>query len=163
MDQRLESLQTFAAGLAAASLALGFLAAIGLRIFPPLAPGLFWPVLLLLTGCGGAAGVLTVGRGHEIDRRRWEVALDPLITSGEREHAHHEAERERRWAGTVFFLAPLALAYWATYQFPAGIALTKAPLLALLPLGGYLGGLLAGAWRARDRPRPGPTSETGPR
>lgn len=147
---RLETLQTVATVFAVAALGFGFLASIGLALLA-LPPAAFWPMSLLLAVAGAGGGVATVVRGHQIDRRRWEVVEDPLLTSGERKYAHKEAERERRWAGTVFFAAPIALAYWSSYHFPEGSGMATSPLLALFPLLGYLAGLLATHWRERRR------------
>lgn len=153
MDRLLARFQALAAAAAVAGLLLGFLASIGLRLFPPLAPAGFGAVAVVLAALGAGGGVATVLRAREIDRRRWEVVEDPLITSGEREYAHKEAERERRWAGTVFLTAPIALAYWSAYQVSAGSGFGTGPLLAFVPLGGYLAGLVgAHLWRRRDRP-----------
>lgn len=149
---QLETVQTCAAIAAATSLVLGFFASIGLHLFPPLAPGTLWPVAVLLAVCGVGGGVATVERANQIDRVRWEVAQDPLITSGEREYAHREAERERRWAGTVFFATPVAVAYWAAFQLPPCTGLAGSALLAAFPLVGYLLGLLAAHRRWRRRP-----------
>ncbi len=151
MGRRLESLQTVATVVGVAALAVGFLASIGLRLVPVLPAGAFWPLSIVLGLLGLAGGVATVARAETIDRRRWEVADDPLLTSGEREYAHKEAERQRRWAGTVFFAAPVALAYWAAFQLPADGGLGTSPLLALFPLVGYLAGLLGAHWRGRRR------------
>jgi hypothetical protein len=153
MGRRLERLQTFAAIAAVAGLVLGFLASVGLRPFPLLGRGGFWIVAVLLAEAGAGGGVATVVRAGEIDRRRWELVEDPLMTSGEREYAHKEAERQRRWAGTVFFTAPVALAYWAAYQLAPEAALGAPPLLAGFPLAGYLAGLVA-AHLAQRRGRP---------
>lgn len=153
---QLETVQKAAAIVAVAALVLGFLASIGLSPVPPLgslAEIAFWPVSVLLALAGLAGGILTVARGREIDRVRWELVEDPLMTSGEREYAHKEAERQRRWAGTVFFAAPVALSYWVAYLLQAGTDRPASPLLALVPLSGYLAGLLAAHWRWRERPR----------
>lgn len=152
MRSRLETAQSVAAAVAVTALLLGFLASIGLTLVPALTQGAFWPVSVLLTLCGLAGGALTVARGKEIDRVRWELVEDPLITSAEREYAHKEAEHQRRWAGTVLFAAPVALSYWAAYLLQAGTGQRASPLLALFPLAGYLTGLAAAHWRWRDRP-----------
>jgi MFS family permease len=149
---QLETVQTAAAVVAVGSLVLGFAASIGLRLVPTLAPAAFWPMLGGLALCGAGAGIATVVRGHQVDRVRWQVAQDPMVTSAEREYAHKEAERERRWAGTVFFVAPVALAYWVAYQLPPGSGVGASGLLALVPIAGYLVGLLAAHWRWRERP-----------
>lgn len=153
MGRPLERLQTFAAIAAVGGLVLGFLASIGLRLFPPLDRTGFWIVAVLLVAAGAGGGVATVVRAREIDRRRWELVEDPLMTSGEREYAHKEAERQRRWAGTVFFTTPVALAYWAAYQLASEAVLGAPPLLAGFPLAGYLAGLAA-AHLAQRRGRP---------
>jgi hypothetical protein len=152
--RRVQSAAAFAAG---AGLLFGFLASIGLRILPTLGPAGFWIAALVLTLAGAGGGLATVARGEAIDRNRWRVVDDPLLTSGEREYAHKEAERERRWAGTVFLTAPVALAYWTAYQMAPQVASTagtgsrlgNTPLLALLPLAGYLAGLVVAHVRRR--------------
>lgn len=151
--RRLERLQTFATVAAVAGLLLGFLASIGLRLFPLLSATGFWIVAVLLFVAGVVGGLATVVRARDIDRNRWEVVDDPLLTSGEREYAHKEAERARRWSGTVFLTAPVALAYWAAYQVAPEAALGAPPLLAAVPLAGYLLGLLS-AQLAQRRARP---------
>lgn len=151
MPWNLQRLQSAAGATAGVALFLGFLASIGLRFFPMLSPAGLWVVALFLLAAGAVGGAATVGRGEEIDRRRWELVEDPLITSGEREYAHKEAERERRWAGIVFFTAPVALAYCAAGHLPADAGAGASPLLALVPIAGYLGGLI-GIHVRRDRP-----------
>jgi len=151
MASRLESLQAVATVTGVAALVLGFLASLGLRLVPVLSAAAFWPLAFVLGACGAAGGVATVLRGRTIDRRRWEAVDDPLLTSGEREYAHKEAERQRRWAGTVFFAAPVALSYWTAYQLPVEAGPATTPLLALFPLAGYLIGLLAAHWRGQRR------------
>ena len=155
MPRLLERLQPVAAGAAVAGLAVGFLASIGLEIFPPLARGGFWTVVGLLLVMAAGGGVATVVRAREIDRRRWQVVQDPLITSGEREYAHKEAERERRWAGAVFLAAPIALGYCAAYHLGPGAGPGAAGALALLPFAGYLAGFLAAHALLRRRPPAG--------
>lgn len=150
MPVNLQRLQSAAGATAGAMLILGFLASVGLRLFPLLSPAGLWVVSLVLLAAGAAGGAATVDRGEEIDRRRWELVEDPLITSGEREYAHKEAERERRWAGIVFFTAPVALAYCAAGHLPEGAGAGASPLLALVPIAGYLAGLI-GSHVRRDR------------
>lgn len=151
MPVNLQRLQSAAGATAGAALVLGFLASVGLRLFPMLSPGGLWFVAVLLLAAGAVGGAATVGRGEEIDRRRWELVEDPLITSGEREYAHKEAERERRWAGIVFFTAPVALAYCAAGHLSPEAVPGAPPLLALVPIAGYLAGLIT-AHARRDRP-----------
>lgn len=155
-DELLARLQTAAAWVAVGGLLLGFLASIDLLLLPRGAPGLAWaihPVLLLL---GAAGGVATNLRGRQLDRRRWEILAEPLLTDMERETAHHDAERERRWASIWFLAAPLALGYWAAYQLtPTGEArvVTYAlPVTALLAFAAGL--LLANRWLGPEEPPP---------
>jgi hypothetical protein len=143
VSRLLERMQGFLLAAAVAGLAIGFLASIGLRIFPLLDRTGFWIVVTLLLLAGAGGGVATVVRAREIDRRRWEAVDDPLITSGEREYAHKEAERERRWAGIVFFTSPIALGYCAAYHLGPGAVANAPALLALLPLAAYLVGYVA--------------------
>lgn len=151
MPSPVRRFQTAAAIAGGAGLLLGFLASIGLRLLPLMArPGL-WVAAGTLLALGVAGGVATVARGREIERTRWELVDDPLMTSGERELAHKEAERERRWAGTVFFTAPVGLAYWAANQLVPEAVVVAPPLLALVPLAGYLAGLLAAHAAGRAR------------
>jgi hypothetical protein len=152
MGRQLERLQTIAAASAVAGLLLGFLASIGLRLFPALDRTGFWIVAVLLLAAGLGGGLATVARARQIDRNRWEVVEDPMLTSGEREYAHKEAERAQRWAGTVFLTAPVALAYWAAYQLSAEVAFAAPPLLAAVPLAGYLAGLVSAHLAQRRRP-----------
>jgi hypothetical protein len=117
----LSRLQTASVVLAAAGIVLGFLASLEIWLLPPLGAGwtaLFHPLLLAL---GAAGGTVAARRGRELDEARWQVADDPLATRGEREHAHREAERERRLAATALLAGPVFLGYWLLYQTgPAG-------------------------------------------
>lgn len=124
---------------------LGFLASIDVMILPRGAPWMAWALHPVLFGLGAAGGLAAAVRGRQIDARRWELVQDSMLTDGERELAHHEAERERRWAGTVFLLGPLFLGYWMAYQVASaegGSMLTF--LLTASPMVGFLAGLVAG-------------------
>ena len=158
MERHLATFQTVTAVLGVTALLAGFLASIGLRQLPELTPGSLVVLGPLLLAAGAVGGWATMARGAAIDRVRWEVVEDPLLTSGEREYAHKEAERERRMAGLVFFTAPIALSYWLAYHFSRESLLVAPPLLALFPLVGYLAGLGAAHWRARRRS--GPSTRT---
>ncbi len=150
----LERAQTVAAVAAVGGLLLGFLASLGVHVLPLLDRTGLWVSAVALLAGGLFGGAATVLRAREIDRRRWAAVEDPQVTSGEREYAHKEAERERRWAGTIFFTSPIALSYWAAYQLGADAGLAAPPVLAVVPLGGYLAGLLAATARLRsERPR----------
>jgi hypothetical protein len=141
----LERAQRIAVWVSAFCFLVGFLASIGIFLLPfPGGLDLALPLHLLLGLAGAVAGAATAVRGRQIDRRRWEILEDPLLTDGERELAHREAERQRRVSGTVFLLAPVALGYWAAYQLagdgggsPAAYLLTASPML------GFVVGLLA--------------------
>jgi hypothetical protein len=127
-----------------AAFLVGLLASIGVYLLPPGDPAIalaLHPVLGLLGAAGGAA---TAVRGRQIDKRRGEILEDPLLTDGERQTAHREAERERRVAGTIFLLAPVALGYWSAYQLAGeegGTLMTY--LLGVSPMLGFVLGLLA--------------------
>ncbi|HEX2162420.1 MAG TPA: hypothetical protein VHM02_00585 [Thermoanaerobaculia bacterium] len=130
--------QSLALAVAIAGGVLGFLASLGFFFVPLLPPWALWLAHPLVVVAGLVAGRSAVERGREADRARWEVADEPLATAAEREHAHKEAERERRIAGTVFLAAPVFLGYWGLYQFGAG-----GPGSWALPVSGLLG-FLAG-------------------
>lgn len=142
-------LQTAATVLAICGFVLGFFAGIGLRLLPALDPQWIWWLALPLFALGVGGGLVTVLRGREIDRIRWQTVEDPLLTSGEREWAHKHAERERRWAGTVLFGAPIGLTYWLANQITSdptsgtGAGLTLG-LMAVWPLLGFPAGLFLG-------------------
>lgn len=126
--------QSLALGVAIAAAVLGFLASLGFLVVPPLPAWALWLAHPLLAVAGFSAGRSAVERGREADRARWEVADEPLATAAERDHAHKEAERERRIAGTVFLAAPVFLGYWGLYQFGA-----DGPGSWALPVSGLVG------------------------
>lgn len=146
----LETAQTVAGFAGGAGLVLGLLSSIDALPIPRGPEGVAWILHPLFFLLGVAGGVSAAVRGRQVDRRRWEVLEDPMLTDGERETAHREAERERRWAGTVFFMAPLFLAYWMAYQFGdedggfggGAEGSLVADLLILPPMIGFLAGLL---------------------
>lgn len=146
---RLERLQRVSFWVAVVSAGAGFLTSAGCGVLPAMAESqLVWlhPFLLVL---GGVAGYLSVFRSHEIDRERWAIAEDPSLTSGERDYAHRNAERERRMASTSFLAAPLMLGYWMAYQIEGEGRLLAAQLLPVTGLVGAVIGLLVARWRAR--------------
>lgn len=126
--------QSLALAVAIGALVLGFLASIGFLLLPILPGGLLALAHPLLAAAGVAAGRAAVRRGREIDDARWAVVDEPLATAGEREHAHKEAESERRVSATVFLGAPVFVGYWWLYQFGAG-----GPGAWALPVSGLLG------------------------
>jgi len=113
---RMRRFERVAAWVAGVSAALGFLTSAGCAVLPSAPIGLvgfLHPLLLLVGFC---CGLFTVQRGREIDEERWKVVEDPQLTSGEREWAHKNAERRRRFAATAFIAAPIMLGYWMAYQ-----------------------------------------------
>lgn len=129
--------QSIATAGAVAALVLGFLASIDVRLLPILPWWLLVPAHPLLAALGVAAGRAAIRRGREIEAERWAVVDEPLATAKEREHAHGEAERERRVSATVFLGAPVFLGYWGLYQFPPGPGAWALPVSGLV---GYLAG-----------------------
>lgn len=151
----LHAVERGARWLAAASGALGVTTAAGCAVLPPGDVGLAWPLHPFLLLLGVAGGYLTVRRTEEIDARRWQVLDDPHLTTGEREWAHREAERQRRIAGTVFLLAPTLLGYWLAYQLASEPPPSPATFLPLPPLLGFgLGLWAAHRWRPPGRRHP---------
>lgn len=142
---RLEAVQKWMLPTSVVFFLLGFLASIDVMLLPRGTPSLAWglhPLLFLLGAAGGLAGAM---RGRQIDAKRWQLVQDDMLTDGERELAHHEAERERRWAGTVFLLGPLFFGYWMAYQVapPEGGSMLTF-LLTVSPMVGFVVGLVAG-------------------
>lgn len=148
---RLRRLQSAATAIAFVCGALGLLAGTGCRVVPAGPTVLAWPVHLVLLAVGAAAGWATLLRSREIDRRRWDILRDPHLTSGEREYAHKEAERQRTWAGTSFLAAPTVLGYWVAHQL-RGDGAAVADLLPLTPMLGFGLGLLAARLRHEGTP-----------
>lgn len=143
IEPHLDPLRNAAVVTGGAGLLLGFLASIDVLLLPRGEPIMAWLLHPLLLGTGLFGGLTTAISSRAIDRRRWEILDEPLLTEGEREHAHKEAERERRAAGTWFLLAPVLLGYWMAYQFAGeegGSPLTY--LLTATPMAGFPIGLL---------------------
>ena len=147
----LERLQKSFFWFAVACAALGVASGSGCSPFPELPPSsisLLHPLLLIV---GIIAGMLSIGRGDEIDRERWKIAEDPTVTSGEREYAHKHAERKQRWAGISFAGAPLMFGYWMAYQVGVDGDRLYAHLLPVTGIAGFAVGLVvAGKLRSRD-------------
>ena len=148
----LEWAQKVAFWLAVVCATLGFVTSAGCGPIPELPGGLarwFHPVLLMV---GIAAGLAAAARNDEIDRTRWQIVEDPMLTSDERDYAHRFAERERRWASTAFLSAPLMLGYWMAYQLEGGGRRLEAQLLPLTAVVGSVVGYLVASWlQARGR------------
>lgn len=147
----LERAQKVAFWIAVATATLGFVTSAGCGPMPELPGGLArWlhPVLLAV---GIVAGLAAAARNDEIDRTRWQVVEDPMLTSDERDYAHRHAERERRWASTAFLAAPLMLGYWMAYQIEGEGRRLDAQLLPLTAVVGCVIGYLVTSLRARGR------------
>ncbi len=136
--RRLERAAVLVSGAAAV---LGLLASVGVRLLPMVPAGALAWLSAALGILGAAGGAATVARGEEIDRRRWEIVADSQLTKGEREYAHREAERERRFAATAFFAAPVLLGYWMASQVDVSSAPLAVMQLGLPPLAGFAAGL----------------------
>lgn len=139
-----EQWQRVAVWVAGVSIALGLGASTGCAVVPKGPPSFAWLLHPLVMALGALGGYATVLRKREIDRRRWEVVQDDLLTSGERQWAHREAERDIRMAGTVFLLAAVGFGYWMAYQFNVEDQVTVADFLIVTPLLGFVIGLLFG-------------------
>lgn len=137
--------------LATSGALLGFLASIGVHVLPPWPLGAAWAVVPGLALLGFAGGWVTRWRLAMIDFRRWRIVADNRLTTGEREYAHHEAERQRRLAATALLAGPLAIGYWMAYQFVTGEGYSPIQLLPLVPMIGYLVGWFGGR-RTSDPP-----------
>ena len=149
---RLEKLQRTCFWLAIVTAGLGLTSASGCSAVEQLEPDLVWVVHPVLVALGTAAGIASLRRGAEIDRERWRIAEDPTVTSGEREYAHKNAERERRLAGIAFAGAPLMLGYWLAYQIESPADSIRAQLLPVSGIVGFVIGVLIGKWVERDDP-----------
>lgn len=151
----LETAQTVSAFVAGAALLLGFLASIDVLLLPRGNETLAWalhPVLFVLGTLGGVAAAV---RGRQADKVRWSVLDDPMLTDGERQLAHQEAERQRRWAATVFFVTPILLGYWLAYQCGDEDSRSLVPpLLIASPMAGFLLGLLLTQWMLGPEKKP---------
>lgn len=147
----LERAQKVAFWIAVFCATLGFVTSAGCGPIPELPGGLaLWlhPVLLAM---GIVAGFASAARNDEIDRKRWQVVEDPMLTSDERDYAHRYAERERRWASTAFLSAPLMLGYWMAYQLEGEGRRLEAQLLPLTAVVGSVIGYVVARLRAPGR------------
>jgi hypothetical protein len=134
---------------------LGLTTATGCTVLPEGDPGAAPWLHLGVIAAGAIAGLCFSFRARGIDAERWRVVEDATITSGEREYAHREAEREKKSAGVVFLMAPLTLGFWlAAHFFERRVAATD--VLSLTPLVGFLIGLGVAKAAGRGVPAPGP-------
>ncbi len=130
--------------------ALGVATAAGYRIADTPDPRWGWPLQFLLLLLGAGCGIAAAMRGIEADRERWQVLQEELLTSGEREYAHKNAERQRRIASTIFLLAPVAIGFWLANHMNTGEPNFLSDSLVVTPLLGFLIGGLIGR-RIEDR------------
>ena len=137
-------LQRIAVYVAVVGFLLGLAASTGCAVVPKGPPSLAWFLHPLVILVGAAGGYLTLLRKLQIDANRWQVVQDQQLTTGEREYAHREAERDIRLAGTAFLLGAVGLGFWMAYQFKLEEILTAADFLVVTPLFGFLIGLLLG-------------------
>lgn len=133
---------------------LGLMTSTGCPVLPSADPGIVALLHPLVIAMGALAGFLLPFRQRAVDAERWRVVEDPALTSGEREYAHQEAEREKKTAGIVFLMAPLTLGFWLAYHFRQE-TITAADFLTVTPLVGFAVGWPAGWWASR-RKRTGP-------
>jgi len=147
---RLERFQKVALWVAVGGATIGFLTSTGCQMLPN-APRQVLPLLHpVLFALGAVFGVASQRRSEEIDRERWKIVEEPLLTGGERDWAHKNAERKRRGAGTAFLAAPLALGYWLAHQIE-GRGLAADLLAATAVLGAVAGLILARFLEPRSR------------
>lgn len=126
----LRRLQSIAVVWSAVFLGLAVLTVAGVQIIPQVAPGLVWVLHVLVAAVGFFSGIAATRRRAEIEAERWERVEDADLTSGEREHAHREAESELKRASAQFLLAGVTLGGWLAYQLraerpDAGAAVTE--------------------------------------
>ena len=145
----IEKLEKVAFWVAVICAGLGFLTSAGCLHLPSAPRGALGFLHTFLLLVGAVAGWLGVRRSREIDRRRWEIVKDDRLTSGERDWAHKEAERQRRWAGTSFLGAPVMLGYWLAHQVEGGARVLAAQILPATALAGAVIGLIAAHLHSR--------------
>ena len=123
-------LQSIAVVWSAVFLGLAILTIVGVQLVPREVPGLVWALHVLVAAIGFGSGIAAARRRAEIDVERWQRVEDADLTSGEREHAHREAESQLRRASAQFLLAGVTLGGWLAYQLraerpEAGAAVTR--------------------------------------
>lgn len=126
----LRRVQSIAVVWSAVFLGLAILTIVGVQFVPRDVPGLVWALHVLVAAIGFLSGIGAARRRAEIDVERWKLVEDPDLTSGEREHAHREAESLLRRASAQFLLAGVTLGGWLAYQLraerpEAGAAVTR--------------------------------------
>lgn len=123
-------LQTAAVVWSAIFVVAAILAVAGLQIVPRDVPGLVWGLHVLVAAVGFGSGIAATRRRAEIEVERWQRVDDSDLTSGEREHAHGEAESQLKRASAQFVLVGVTLGGWLAYQLraerpEAGAAVTE--------------------------------------
>ncbi len=112
--RRLQNLSVVSAavflGLAVLTILLGF------QVVPRGVPGLVWGLHAVLAIVGLLGGVAAVHRRAEINAERWRIVDGDDLTTGERDHAHREAESRLRTARFQFLLGGVAPGGWLAYQ-----------------------------------------------
>ncbi len=124
-------LQVVANVWSAVFLGLAILTIAGVQIVPRDVGGLIWVLHAMVAVIGFLTGVAASRRRSEIEAERWQRVEDPALTSGERAHAHREAESELRRARAQFLLVGVTLGGWLSYQLrgeraEAGAAVARA-------------------------------------
>ncbi len=138
----LERLQRIAVAIAALGGCLGLASSAGCNVLPAAPPSLTGILHLLFLCLGAGAGWLTALSHRQVEHQRWQAVTDPLVTKGEREYAHKEAESQRRFAGTAFLLAPMGLAFWLASHFDKPGKFVFSDLFLVSPLLGFVLGLI---------------------
>lgn len=109
----------------------------GVTPVPAISGAWVWGFHPLVIALGAWAGALTVVRNRDIERHRWELVQDPMLTRGEREWAHKEAEAERKRSAASFLASPLLIAGWLAYSLQEGAAPLASDLMPASALVGF--------------------------
>jgi len=112
-------LQTAAVVWSGVFLAAAVLTIAGVYVVPRDVAGLVWVLHVVVAVVGFVSGVVATRRRAEIEAERWQRVDDPDLTSGEREHAHREAESSLKRATAQFLLVGVTLGGWLAYQLRA--------------------------------------------
>ncbi len=137
-------LQHGCVGVTAIAVLLAIASAAGYRLGAVPDPRWAWPLQLLLLLLGVGGGLAASMRGIEIERQRWQILQEELLTTGEREYAHKNAERQRRRATTIFMLAPVTLGVWFANHLRTEEPSLLIGSLLITPLFGFLIGSFLG-------------------
>lgn len=123
-------LQSFAVVWSAVFGVAALLTVIGVQLVPRGLPGFVGVLHGLVAAIGFFCGVAATRRRAEIEAERWRRVEDPDLTTGEREHAHREAESALKRASAQFLLVGVTLGGWLAYGLraerpAAGAAVTE--------------------------------------